>query len=123
MSHHLIHYYPMIYLISKSYLIFYLTKTFEKLTILLRLRIDERHSRFICLSRITTLTPSFRAIPAISSSSVETTTSILCLEAKAVATEYEISGCPAKDRKFFRGIPFDPPRAGMIAIIFIGRNQ
>ena len=50
---------------------------------------------------------------AISSLSVETTTRASHEAESAVRTAYDSNGLPAKGLKFFRGTPFDPPRAGM----------
>lgn len=62
-----------------------------------------------------TLAPASVAIFAISRSSVETTTSENCPLDNAVSIAQTISGLPDMCRIFFRGMRFDPPRAGMTA--------
>src|SRR5258708_17510049 len=56
---------------------------------------------------------------AISVSSVETITRVTLFDCKPAAIEYAINGKPAKLRMFLRGIPFEPPRAGIKAKISI----
>ncbi|MDQ0728419.1 hypothetical protein QFZ21_003419 [Microbacterium sp. W4I20] len=56
---------------------------------------------------------------AISSSSVETTTSSIPTAATAARTARSTRGTPPTRCRFLRGTCFDPPRAGMIATVLL----
>jgi hypothetical protein len=59
--------------------------------------------------------PTSRATWAITSSSVETTVRVILSAASAERTARATSGTPSTFVRFLRGIPLDPPRAGIIA--------
>ena len=63
--------------------------------------------------RWSTRAPAARATSVISASSVDTTTSRSCRAATACSTVQASSGLPATSRRFLRGTPLEPPRAGM----------
>jgi len=63
--------------------------------------------------------PSGRAASAMAWSSVDRMSRSNAPEICAVSTEYAISGLPARSFTFFRGIPFEPPRAVMTPRTFI----
>ena len=63
-----------------------------------------------------TVAPAARLTSAISSSSVETTTSAMLRAASAWRIECTTRGVPASGQRFFRGIRCEPPRAGMMAM-------
>ena len=73
--------------------------------------------------RSMTCAPHSRATAAISGSSVETTTRSTRVAASALVTARATSGMPPTRRRFLRGTPFDPPRAGMTTTVsgVIGR--
>ena len=52
--------------------------------------------------------------------SVETIVLVTYLDCRADSTVYFIKGFPFNNLRFFRGIPLEPPLAGIIAKIFIG---
>lgn len=61
--------------------------------------------------------PARSAIVAIVLSSVDTITRSMGSQLIAASIEYVINGRPFRDLIFFCGIPFDPPRAGIIATV------
>jgi hypothetical protein len=62
-----------------------------------------------------TRAPQRSATAAISGSSVETAKPPRRFEASAASMDQAISGLPAISLTFLRGMPFEPPRAGMTA--------
>ena len=66
-----------------------------------------------------TSAPCFFASVAISGLSVETNTRLMTGQFLAVSILHAMSGLPQKSRIFFEGIDFEPPRAGIIATIFM----
>jgi hypothetical protein len=68
-----------------------------------------------------TSAPNRRAISAISRLSVLTTTRSNKPLSSAAARVYAMSGFPARGRMFLPGIRFEPPRAGMIAMMVVDR--
>src|SRR5207244_7894408 len=65
--------------------------------------------------RSSTSAPRVRAAAAISGSSVETTVRLTVALPSAASTVHASIGLPPSGVRFFRGIPFEPPRAGMRA--------
>ena len=66
------------------------------------------------LGRLTTMAPSDLEYSAISGASVDTTTRSIDDVAMACLILQPIKGIPLSSRRFFLGIPTDPPRAGII---------
>src|SRR5690606_38565563 len=62
------------------------------------------------------LAPCLIAVLAISSSSVDTRTRLKHPLCSAASMDHAMSGLPNKSTTSFRGIRWDPPRAGMMAM-------
>ena len=67
------------------------------------------------LGRQTTSAPYCADTAATSASSVDTMTLVTYAACRALVMVWAISGWPATSRTFLRGMPFDPPRAGITA--------
>ena len=68
----------------------------------------------VSICSVTTSAPDLYATSAISSLSVITITRSRDRTSRAVLIEWTIRGTPATIRRFFRGTPTEPPRAGII---------